>query len=94
VAKTVKKMRHLGVLPFTSLIQPTDKIPIGSYIHDIEEMHKKTIDPITGRMFMKHSLQDDLRDKRVREKAMVDRKAAQVPDRLENQNEGLKDAVR
>ena len=38
-------------------------------------MHKKTIDPITGRMFLKHTVQDDLRDKRVREKQMVKRKA-------------------
>ena len=32
VAKTVKKMRNLGVLPYVGFIQPTDKIPIGSYI--------------------------------------------------------------
>ena len=58
IAKTVKKMRNLGVLPYVGNIMPTDKIPIGSYIQDIEEMHKKTIDPVTGRMFMKHSLYD------------------------------------
>ena len=56
VAKTVKKMRHLGILPSVGLITPTDKIPIGSYIQDIEELHKKTIDPVTGRMFLKHTL--------------------------------------
>lgn len=56
VAKTVKKMRNLGILPYVGKIQPTDKIPVGSYIQDIEEMHKKTIDPVTGRMFMKHTL--------------------------------------
>ena len=83
VAKTVKKMRNLGVLPYVGHIQPTDKIPIGSYIQDIEEMHRKTIDPVTGRMFMKHTLQDDLRDKRVREKAMVDRKAEKIVPRAE-----------
>ena len=81
-------MRNLGVLPYVGLIQPTDKIPVGSYIQDLEEMHKKTIDPVTGRMFLKHSLQDDLRDKRVREKASVDRKseyiAHQDADRLLN----------
>ena len=71
-------MRHLGVLPFVGLVQPTDKIPIGSYIQDLEEMHKKTIDPVTGRMFIKHSLQDDLRDKRIREKAMIDRKSEYI----------------
>jgi len=32
VAKTVKKMRNLGVLPYVGLVAPTDKIPIGSYI--------------------------------------------------------------
>ena len=68
-------MRNLGVLPYVGLVLPTDKIPIGSYIQDLEEMHKKTIDPVTGRMFLKHTLQDDLRDKRIREKAMIDRKS-------------------
>lgn len=56
VAKTVKKMRHLGLLPFVGLLKPTDKIPIGSFIEDVEEMHKKTIDPITGRLYLRHSL--------------------------------------
>lgn len=78
VAKTVKKMRNLGVLPYVGLVTPTDKIPVGSYIQDIEEMHKKTIDPVTGRMFMKHTLQDDLRDKRQREKIMTDRKSSKI----------------
>lgn len=73
------------MLPYSGFIQPTDKIPIGSYIQDIEEMHKKTIDPITGRMFMKHTLQDDLRDKRVREKAMVDKKHAMISSRAEDE---------
>ena len=67
-------MRHLGIIPFVGLIKPTDKIPLGSYIQDIEEMHRKTIDPVTGRMFLKHSQQDDLKDKRVREKEALDRK--------------------
>lgn len=76
VAKTMKKMRDLGILPYVGLVKPTDKIPIGGFIEDVEEMHKKTIDPITGRMFMKHSLQDDLRDKTKREKFALDRKMA------------------
>jgi hypothetical protein len=51
------------------LIKPTDKIPLGSFIEDVEEMHKKTIDPVTGRLFHKHSLLEDLpsKDKRVHE---------------------------
>ena len=56
VAKTIKKMRDLRLFPHVGLIKPTDKIPVGSYIEDLEEMHKKTIDPVTGRMFLKHSL--------------------------------------
>ena len=67
-------MRNLGLLPYVGLIKPTDKIPLGSYIQDIEEMHRKTIDPVTGRMFLKHSLQDDIRDRRIREKDALDRK--------------------
>ena len=68
VSKTVKKMRHLGLLPHVGTLKPTDKIPLGSFIQDVEEMHKKTIDPVTGRLFMKYTLQDDLRDKQIREK--------------------------
>lgn len=37
-------------------------------------MHRKTIDPVTGRMFTKHSVQDDLRDRRKREKEALDSK--------------------
>lgn len=56
------------MIPTVGLIKPTDKIPLGSYIEDIEEMHKKTIDPLTGRLFLKHSLQDELTVKLQREK--------------------------
>ena len=94
VAKTVKKMRNLGILPYTGLLMPTDKIPVGSYIQDIEELHKKTIDPITGRMFMKHTLQDDLRDKRVREKAMVENKAKNITTLAEEKANELEENVR
>lgn len=57
-------------------------------------MHKKTIDPITGRMFMKHTLQDDLRDKRQREKAMLDRKADFVATQAEDFGESEKEIAR
>ena len=66
VAHVVKKMRHLGIFPYVGLVKPTDKIPMGSYIEDIEEMHRKTIDPVTGRLFMKHSLMDDMRERHKR----------------------------
>lgn len=54
MAKTIKKMRHLGLLPFVGVLAPTDKIPLGNYIDEVEEVHKKTIDPVTGRIFMRH----------------------------------------
>ena len=36
-------MRHLGLLPWVGILKPTDKIPIGSYIEDIEEMLKYNV---------------------------------------------------
>jgi len=78
VAKTVKKMRDLAILPTVGLIKPTDKIAVGSFIEEVEEMHRKTIDPVTGRLFMKHSIQDDLRDKEKREKHTLERKIKSV----------------
>ncbi|CDW82874.1 30s ribosomal protein s18 [Stylonychia lemnae] len=69
LAKTIKKIRDLNLISHVGLIKPTDKIPMGSFMEDLEEMHKKTIDPVTGRLFLKHSLQDDLptKEKRVKE---------------------------
>jgi len=61
-------MRNQFLIPTVGLIKPTDKIPLGSFMEDIEEMHKKTIDPVTGRLFLKHSLQDELTVKLKREK--------------------------
>lgn len=66
VAKTIKHVRDLEVFAHVGLLKPTDRIPVGSFIEDLEEMHKKTIDPVTGRMFLKHSLQDELRVKNKR----------------------------
>jgi ribosomal protein S18 len=68
VSHTVKKMRAQFLLPTVGVIKPTDRIALGSYIEDIEEMHKKSIDPVTGRLFLKYSLQDDLKQKLAREK--------------------------
>ncbi len=66
VAKTIKKVRDMEIFAHVGLLKPTDKIPVGSFIEDLEEMHKKTIDPLTGRMFLKHSIQDTLKDKEQR----------------------------
>lgn len=72
VAKTIKKMRHLRLIPFQGLIMPTDKIPLGNYIEDLEEMHRKTIDPVTGRMFLKYSLQESLKQKLPRQQSHME----------------------
>jgi len=61
VAQTIKKMRDMELLPHVGTIKPTDKIPVGSFMEDVEEMHRKSVDPITGRIFMKQTLQTDLR---------------------------------
>jgi len=72
VAHQIKKMRHIGLLPFVGYLKPTDKIPIGSFIEEVEEMHKKTIDPVTGRLFLRHALTDDPRDKAIRQAKKLD----------------------
>ena len=46
-------------------------------------MHKKTIDPITGKMFTKHNLKDDLRERVKREKANLDSKIEDVEGKSE-----------
>ena len=56
VAKTITQVRDMEVFSHVGLLKPTDKIPVGSFVEDLEEMHRKTIDPVTGRMFLKHSL--------------------------------------
>lgn len=65
------------------MIKPTDKIPVGSFIEDLEEMHKKTIDPITGRMFLKHSLQDELTTKEERLKEGIEKRFEGVETKQE-----------
>ena len=66
VAKTIKRLRDMELVAHVGMLKPTDKIPVGSFIEDMEEMHRKTIDPVTGRMFLKHSLQDELSKKEER----------------------------
>jgi hypothetical protein len=60
------------------MIKPTDKIPLGSFMEDMEEMHKKTIDPVTGRLFLKHSLQDAKTVKEARQKEILEERFKDV----------------
>jgi hypothetical protein len=41
-------------------------------------MHKKTIDPVTGRLFLKYSLQDDLEVKLKREKERMEKRFGHI----------------
>lgn len=66
LAKTIKHVCDMELFAHVGLLKPTDKIPVGSFVEDLEEMHKKTIDPVTGRMFLKHSLQEELSNKEKR----------------------------
>ena len=50
MARTIKTSRDMGLLPHVGLIKPTDKISLGNNLEDVEEMQKKQIDPLTGRM--------------------------------------------
>uniref|UniRef100_A0A7S3MX36 Uncharacterized protein n=1 Tax=Strombidium inclinatum TaxID=197538 RepID=A0A7S3MX36_9SPIT len=78
IAKTVKKMRHQFILPWVGMIKPTDKIPLGSMLEDLEEMHKKTIDPVTGKLFLKHSLQDELKAKLEKERIRLEKRFGHI----------------
>lgn len=49
--KTVKWARNMGVIPYVGMISPTDKISLTSFYEDLEEFNKKSIDPLTGKMF-------------------------------------------
>jgi len=60
VAKTVKRLKNIGLLPHVGLLKPTDKINISTHIHDVEELNKRIIDPVTGRMFVKDKVQVEL----------------------------------
>lgn len=73
------------MLPTVGLIKPTDKIPLGSFMEDIEEMHKKTIDPVTGRLFLKHSLQDELTLKLKREQERFEERFGHIETNKEYQ---------
>jgi ribosomal protein S18 len=75
VARMIKHVRDLEVFSHVGVMKPSDRIPVGSFIEDLEEMHKKTIDPVTGRMFIKHSIQDELANKEKRIIETLERRA-------------------
>mmetsp|Transcript_42866 Transcript_42866/g.41189 ORF Transcript_42866/g.41189 Transcript_42866/m.41189 type:complete len:195 (+) Transcript_42866:493-1077(+) len=87
MSKTVKHARHMGLIPHVGLIKPTDRISLGTFIEDLEEMHKKQVDPLTGRMFNKHPIQDDLKEKEKRWKEGLERRFEKVEELEEGESE-------
>jgi ribosomal protein S18 len=83
VARTIKRLRDLELVAHVGMVKPTDKIPVGSFIEDLEEMHRKTIDPVTGRLFMKHSLQDELSAKEQRQAARMEERFSGIETQAE-----------
>lgn len=41
-------------MPVIGSLKPTDKINIQTHIHDVEELNKKVVDPLTGRLILKN----------------------------------------
>jgi len=65
-------------------------------MEDVEEMHRKSVDPITGRIFMKQTLQTDLRKRQQTVKAKFEENFADIEGKkeLEGQEEEEDDLVR
>lgn len=49
--RVVKHARNMGMIPYVGLVRPTDKLSLRSYYEDLEEFNKKSIDPLTGKMY-------------------------------------------
>lgn len=41
----------MGLIPYVGQIRPTDKISLRTYEEDLEEFNKKSIDPVTGKLY-------------------------------------------
>mmetsp|Transcript_14739 Transcript_14739/g.10636 ORF Transcript_14739/g.10636 Transcript_14739/m.10636 type:complete len:123 (+) Transcript_14739:902-1270(+) len=68
----------MGLIPHVGLIKPTDKISLGTYIEDLEEMHKKLVDPMTGRIFNRFPITSDLKEREKRWKEGLEKRFAKI----------------
>ena len=50
VAKTIKHVRNLGLLPFCDYIKPQDKLPLTSILTNFYDSSIKVVDQNTGRI--------------------------------------------
>jgi len=69
LARTVKTSRHMGLIPYVGMIKPTNKISLRSFQEDLEDFNKKSIDPITGKLFYS-SAQSDLSQRYAKPKGL------------------------
>jgi ribosomal protein S18 len=62
LAKTVKRCRHMGLLPVNDYIRPTDKLPLTSIYNDFVEDTSQVVDKKTGmiKIVQLPSLEDKL----------------------------------
>ena len=62
LAKTVKHIRNLGLLPFTDYIRPQDKMPFTSLHNTFYEETIKIVDPLTGEIKINSNANDNYND--------------------------------
>lgn len=54
LARTVKHVRNMGLLPFTDYIRPTDKLPLTNMYNEFIEDTAKVVDKFTGKIKIIH----------------------------------------
>lgn len=68
-------------------------MPFGLYLEEVEEMNRKTIDPVTGRLFLKHSLQDDLEEKLERQRVRFEKRFGHIETEVDEAYSKAKDVA-
>ena len=49
--KAIKRARQMQLLPSNSSLKPSDKQSLSTLISDVQNMCRKAIDPVTGRIY-------------------------------------------
>lgn len=58
LSRVIKHSKNLNLFPYKAMIAPTDKIPLASNMEDLEELHRKHIDPLTGTIYWKKDVKE------------------------------------
>lgn len=53
LATTISHARQMQLIPSAGNIRPTDKLSLKSFYEDLEEYNRKSIDPFTGKLYMR-----------------------------------------